>query len=373
MNCTLNEKNILVFEKQIPNMRFKNISITNMRLIGDATRTIEFQQDKNVVILLGNNGLGKTTVLDALATTMAPFSSQFPGVQDYQLSDLDVHINRNGRLAKYLVVDAELEDERKVMSSTRYRKGTAIPPKTNYEQLKHHAGNKKEAIIAGKNNVLLPVFAYYGTGRGNFKVPERKRGFQQSFERWDCYKSAILPETDFKRFFGWFDLMEDEERRTREKLMDFGYKSPVLEAVRNALSIFVTSYRNPRIETRPLRFVMDRVDEDGSFHELRIEQLSEGYKIVIAMVADLAARMAEANPGMDNPLEASGIVLVDEIDLHLHPQWQREIILQLTTVFKNIQFIVTTHSPIIVMGAANVAQVVNLNMTTRQKTCQNQT
>ena len=94
-----------------------------------------------------------------------------------------------------------------------------------------------------------------------------------------------------------------------------------------------------------------------------IEQLSEGYKIVIAMVADLAARMAEANPGMDNPLEASGIVLVDEIDLHLHPQWQREIILQLTTVFKNIQFIVTTHSPIIVMGAANVAQVVNLNMT----------
>ncbi|MBQ4295913.1 MAG: AAA family ATPase [Prevotella sp.] len=95
----------------------------------------------------------------------------------------------------------------------------------------------------------------------------------------------------------------------------------------------------------------------------RIEQLSEGYKIVIAMVADLVARMAEANPGMDNPLEASGIVLVDEIDLHLHPQWQREIILQLTTVFKNIQFIVTTHSPIIVMGAANVAQVVNLNMT----------
>ena len=81
------------------------------------------------------------------------------------------------------------------------------------------------------------------------------------------------------------------------------------------------------------------------------------------MVADLVARMAEANPGMDNPLEASGIVLVDEIDLHLHPQWQREIILQLTTVFKNIQFIVTTHSPIIVMGAANVAQVVNLNMT----------
>ena len=155
--------------------------------------------------------------------------------------------------------------------------------------------------------------------------------------------------------------MEDEERRTREKLRDFNYKSPVLEAVRNALSIFVDTYKNPRIETRPLRFVMDRMEKDGNCHKLRIEQLSEGYKIVIAMVADLAARMAEANPEMRNPLEGDGIVLIDEMDLHLHPQWQREIMVQLTSVFKNIQFIVSTHSPIIVIGAASIAQVVNLN------------
>lgn len=342
-------------------MRIDRISLTNMRLVGEQTKELVLDSTKNVVILLGDNGFGKTTILDAMATIMAPYSAQFPGIADYQLSDLDVHINRQGRRAKFLTVEAELSDNGIVMRSVRYRKGTQTPPKANYEQMKQMAIAKKNAILAGEPNVELPLFAYYGTGRGQFQVPERRRGFQQAFERWDCYKSAINPETDFKRFFGWFDLMEDQERRDREKLRDFNYKSPVLNAVRRALSEIITSYRNPRIETRPLRFIMDRVDQDGSTHELRIEQLSEGYKIVIAMVADLAARMAEANPDMDNPLNSTGIVLIDEVDLHLHPRWQRDILSQLTKVFPNIQFVVSTHSPVIVVGAAEIAQVINLN------------
>lgn len=342
-------------------MRLDKISIANMRLVGEEARELNIDSNKNVLILLGDNGFGKTTILDAIATAMAPYSAQFPGIADYQLSDLDVHINRHGRRSKYLTIDAKFSDNGVTMTSVRYRKGTQNPPKTNYEQLKQAAIAKKDAILAGEADVQLPIFAYYGTGRGQFQVPERRRGFQQAFERWDCYKSAINPETDFKRFFGWFDLMEDQERRDREKLWDLGYKSPVLEAVRRALDEIVVGYKNPRIETRPLRFIMDRIDEDGSKHELRIEQLSEGYKIVIAMVADLAARMAEANPKMENPLNTSGIVLIDEVDLHLHPRWQREILIQLTEVFPNLQFIVSTHSPIIVVGAAEIAQVVNLN------------
>ncbi len=342
-------------------MRIDRVSITNMRLIGEQTKEIVFDATKNVVILLGDNGFGKTTILDAIATAMAPYPAQFPGISDFQLNDLDVHINRHGRRAQYLTVDAELSDKEFVMKSIRYRKGTQNTPKTNYEHLKQAAIAQKDAILAGESNIELPIFAYYGTGRGQFQVPERRRGFQQMFERWDCYKRAINPETDFKRFFGWFDLMEDQERRDREKLRDFNYRSPVLNAVRRALSEIVDCYKNPRIETRPLRFIMDRIDHDGSTHELRIEQLSEGYKIVIAMVADLAARMSEANPDMDNPLNATGIVLVDEIDLHLHPRWQRDILKQLTNVFPNVQFIVSTHSPVIVIGAAEIAQIVNLN------------
>jgi len=111
---------------------------------------------------------------------------------------------------------------------------------------------------------------------------------------------------------------------------------------------------------------MDRVEKDGTRHELRIEQLSDGYKIVIAMVADLAARMAEANPKMPNALHAKGVVLIDEVDLHLHPNWQRTILRKLHDVFPNIQFIVSTHSPIIVVGSSDIAQVINLNNPTEE-------
>lgn len=346
-------------------MRFDKISITNTRLIGENALELSFRKDKNIFVLLGDNGYGKTTILDAMATALAVYAMQFPGIQDYQISDLDVHINRHGHRASYSAITAELTYEGNPISVTRYRKGVANTPKTNYDQIKQLALEKKEAIIR-QEEVALPIFAYYGTGRGQFSVPERKRGFQKTYERWDCYKSAIKPETDFKRFFGWFDLMESEELHKMKELQDFNYKSRVLEVVRSAISMFVDCYQNPRIKVSPLRFIMDRVEKDGTRHELRIEQLSDGYKIVIAMVADLAARMAEANPKMPNALHAKGVVLIDEVDLHLHPNWQRTILRKLHDVFPNIQFIVSTHSPIIVVGSSDIAQVINLNNPTEE-------
>jgi hypothetical protein len=79
--------------------------------------------------------------------------------------------------------------------------------------------------------------------------------------------------------------------------------------------------------------------------ELIIDQLSDGEKCLLAMVGDIARRLAIANPSLDDPLQGEGIVLIDEIELHLHPQWQHKIIPRLTETFPNCQFIVTTHSP----------------------------
>ena len=79
--------------------------------------------------------------------------------------------------------------------------------------------------------------------------------------------------------------------------------------------------------------------------ELIINQLSDGEKCLLAMVGDLARRLAIANPGLPNPLQGEGVVLIDEIELHLHPKWQRAIVPALTRTFPNCQFIVTTHSP----------------------------
>jgi len=92
-----------------------------------------------------------------------------------------------------------------------------------------------------------------------------------------------------------------------------------------------------------------------------LQALSSGYRTVTAWMVDLASRMFDRYPDVKKPLEQPAIVLVDQIDLHLHPRWQRELIDQLSKIFKNTQFIVTAHSPLIVQaGAAVGANVVVL-------------
>ena len=105
------------------------------------------------------------------------------------------------------------------------------------------------------------------------------------------------------------------------------------------MSQFMPGYVNVRIDRHPLRMT---IEKNGEW--LNAEQLSDGEKIYLALIGDLCHRLSLANPS-GNPLEGDGIVLIDEIDLHLHPQWQGEIAAALSRTFPNLQFIVTTHSP----------------------------
>ncbi len=345
-------------------MRIKTLSLMNYRLFGEPTQTIEFNQDRNVTIIVGNNGAGKTSILDAIAVQLSSWISQFPGYTLRQYKESDVHINNNGERSSFLEIATffymHYDEE---IYIKRVRKGNVAKLHgTNNEYARDLAEKLLEQIKNGED-CTLPLVAYYGTGRGQIQAPERKRNFQKTFSRWDCYKDTLDASTNFKRFFVWFDQMEDEERREREKRRDFDYQLPVLKTVREALSKFIgEKYTKPRIETKPLRFVVDEHTANGK-RELRIEQLSDGYKIVTAMIADIASRMAEANPDMPNPLHTPGIVLIDEIDLHLHPKWQREIISKLEETFPNIQFIVTTHSPILLLGAIEKSQILLMNNT----------
>jgi len=102
----------------------------------------------------------------------------------------------------------------------------------------------------------------------------------------------------------------------------------------------IPDFYNLRVQRSPLRMSVEKQGE-----ELTINQLSDGEKCLLAMVGDLARRLAIANPGLPDALQGSGVVLIDEIELHLHPKWQREILPALTRTFPNCQFIVTTHSP----------------------------
>ena len=117
--------------------------------------------------------------------------------------------------------------------------------------------------------------------------------------------------------------------------------------MRKAIETMIGDVSNLRIKRNPIRMVVDK-----SGKEIRVDMLSDGEKCTLALLGDLARRLILANPSAENPLEGEGIVLIDEIELHMHPTWQRRILHVLNEVFPNIQFIVTTHSPQ-VLGEVN--------------------
>jgi predicted ATP-binding protein involved in virulence len=371
-------------------MRLEQLTIKNLRLFGDEEHTINFSADKNITIFLGDNGAGKTTILHGCTVVLSNFFTAFPNLSNKMFTDTDVRVISNTQRADYLHVGMSITTEGdNTIQVDQYRKGNSNDtPKSDLSQLKEYANSLKDKIDANER-VALPILAYYGTERGQIQAPERRRDFSVIFPRWDSYTGALEPATNFKRFFTWFERNEDEERREQVSRKDWDYRSYVLEAVRKALNKMDERYYRPRVLTSPLRFVMDDISDlsstrreqylhdlptftssslpDGfeDVKEVRIEQMSDGYRIMIAMIADIAARMAEANPspecsGLDDPLSTPGIVFIDEIDLHLHPVWQRKVLQQLKTIFPNVQFIVTTHSPNVVMGALDFAQVVKL-------------
>ncbi|MBP5540020.1 MAG: AAA family ATPase [Bacteroidales bacterium] len=367
-------------------MRLEQLILKNLRLFGDEEQTINFSADKNITVFLGDNGAGKTTILHGCTVVLSNLFTAFPDISYKAFTDTDVRAISNTQRADFIHLGLGIVNANNTIQVDQYKKGNSNDtPKSNLIQLKEYANLLKERIDANEC-VAVPILAYYGTERGQINPPERRRDFNKIFPRWDAFKDSLEPATNFKRFFTWFERNEDEERREKEARRDWHYRSYVLEAVRNALNKLDERYYRPRVLISPLRFVMDDIselepDERNQYRsifstsmppagfegvkEVRIEQMSDGYRIMIAMIADIAARMAEANPspecsGLDDPLNTPGIVFIDEIDLHLHPMWQRKVLRQLHTIFPNVQFIVTTHSPNVVMGALDLVQVVKL-------------
>jgi predicted ATP-binding protein involved in virulence len=143
----------------------------------------------------------------------------------------------------------------------------------------------------------------------------------------------------FDAFYAWFREREDieNEERAQGKL---DLKDPQLEAVRGAVAALLQDFSNLRIERKLRRMTVQKHGEI-----LDVTQLSAGEKALLTLVSDLARRLALANPEARDPRLGEGVVLIDEIDLHLHPRWQRMLLPSLERTFPNCQFIVTTHSP----------------------------
>ena len=217
----------------------------------------------------------------------------------------------------------------------------AIVERTLREEIEAIVNAERE----GHDPKDLPIIAFYGTERAvSDRLPFR-RGFGKSFPRFTALEGALSARANFRDFAEWFYAWENEELREQKERRDFDYRLKELDAVRRAITSMVPGASKLHIKHRPLRIMLSFKPDAGETETLSLEQLSGGYRIVLAVAGDLARRMAHGNPHLPDPLASEAIVLIDEIELHLHPAWQQHILADLTRTFPNAQFIVSTHSP----------------------------
>jgi predicted ATP-binding protein involved in virulence len=124
---------------------------------------------------------------------------------------------------------------------------------------------------------------------------------------------------------------------------DAGRRQEVLTRLREVMTTFLPEFTNLRIETSPLRLLVDKLGLP-----LTLNQLSDGERGMLAVLFDITRRLAIANPESNDPVsEGTAIVLIDEIELHLHPLWQRQVLKRFADTFRRCQFVVTSHSPLV--------------------------
>ncbi|MDM8550828.1 AAA family ATPase [Desulfobacterales bacterium HSG2] len=292
-------------------MKIKELKLTSFE-------SLSIDMDGQLTVLIAPNGAGKTALLDALG--LGPFVSRFSDVSGINPSkDKYLRIRDDGSRAPYMRIGLELTNgvawDRTGKRDSTERTKQQIPQALGLTELYRYA----DKFIHREEDTeppSLPIIAYYGTGRGVFDTRHQGRP-KKRFWQHNAYDGALDARASFKKCFDLFYQLEDYERRGREKKRDWNYQLPPLDSVRKAIERMLPEFANPRSEVRPLRFVIDwKQDQLTRTH--RIDQLSDGYRTTLAMVMDIASRMTEASLAAEDILSTEGVVLIDEVELHLH-------------------------------------------------------
>lgn len=305
------------------------LSLRNFR--GIEALDLDIERAGPVLVLHGSNGAGKSAILSAIAMLLSRLTHQVasPKGKAPPPSPSDL---RNGTSEGMLSLRADVEGHEVTWSLTLGR-GKAH---TDLSALSEVTAAVRHALETTPDT-SIPLSVYYPVNRAVLDIPRRIRG-KHDFSQLGAYQGALVAGSrDFRLFFEWFRQREDleNERRTTEP----EHRDRQLEAVRSAIEALLPGVSTLRIRRTPLRMTVNKGGQ-----ELAIDQLSDGEKCLLAMTGDLARRLAIANPSSLEPHHASAVVLIDEVELHLHPTWQRDVIPRLLETFPGCQFIVTTHS-----------------------------
>lgn len=325
---------------------------------------LEIDFNRQLTVLVGKNGSGKTTVLEAIAIALGTWFVGFnivnakginkrtdPLRKAYQIGATDdvqtqfpVEIEAWGKIEESK--DQILHWKRELYTPT----GTMTTK--DAKEIVEYAAEYQKAISEGRTDIYLPIVAYYGTGRlWDYHRQKRIDVFKVS-SRTNGYIDCLDGTANVKLMMDWFQIMTINKYQRQEENLE---SNPELDTVYLAMEKCLknlSGYSDVKIRYNMGTQELDVYYSEQDKQRMRIplNQLSDGYKGMISLVADIAYRMATLNPQLGTEVlsKGDGVVLIDEVDLHLHPAWQQKVINNLMNIFPKVQFIVSTHAPAII-------------------------
>lgn len=320
-------------------MHLQKLSLTNFRVFKQAE--FEFRLGMNLIV--GINGAGKSSVLDAIRIM---FSRVIPQISHSKNQPLpfrndDITFNEDTLFVsiRFLIGEIPIEGfahvprEKYIATTSKGNvRNQAYSVDTRYE----FSPDPREVNARIADKAGQPLVLYFSTNRSSTTRSSLARA---KFEKANA-DALVSRELRLKDFAEWW-LVQDSLVKEEKKLA-FGRHLSVLS---DTISRFLDSV----VKLKAIREPQTTLVVEKNKKQLDVEQLSDGERGILALVFDLARRLTQANPRLADPLkDGKAIVLIDELDLHLHPRWQRDIVQKLTNTFPNCQFIATTHSPQIV-------------------------
>ena len=311
-------------------------------------RRLELELKGKNTVLFGINGVGKSSVLAAINLLYANMINRivkFRFKQAVRLEDTDIRFKKaSARIAG----EFRFWDESKGYGYWQQvdKRIAKITVSKGLEEIVEHFTERYQPqdSVDEDNNLLekgkeinIPIYVNYGVNRLVLKTPLRIRK-TEDYGQIAAFEKAIESQIAFSKLFEWF--LEQELYETQRQKIDSGYQDTALNSVKRAMLAMLDGCSNIHITAKPYSMKVSKGEE-----VLDILQLSDGEKCTLALFGDMARRLAIANPTLENPLEGVGVVLIDEVELHMHVSWQRKVVNVLKETFPNIQFIITTHSP----------------------------
>ncbi|MGL4998831.1 MAG: AAA family ATPase [Fusobacteriaceae bacterium] len=331
-------------------MKIKEINLKNFRCY----ENLKISLDDRYTLLIGSNGAGKTTILDAISIALGGYVSYFDTsnygiIKDdslYKMYELGSKIERTHQFPVCVKATGEIQGSEaeweRVLKSEKGRTSNL-----NLKDITRYTSLIFKKISNGDKDLILPIVAYYGTGRLWMQKRDKKnKKSDYKISRLKGYLDCLSPISNEKIMLKWFEEM------TYIRLQE-GKVIPELEVVERAVAQCYQSIDNNiksvnvffNVKNKELEITVKYFN--NKIENLPLRLLSDGIKSTLSMVADIAYRMAILNPQLleDIKEKTPGVILIDEIDMHLHPAWQKKIIDDLCRIFPSVQFIFTTHSP----------------------------